>query len=326
MPLQVLNRAGLRWETVSSTLAKVKSYKHLMATAKSEGAEKSAILASYGAESFSCSAFLIPGLEATLETEARPADRRSHFELLDKLGRPHLIAANSPSAESTRELRRLHAALARVMVFSKLGAPVEGTTLQVQPESSVETTLEGSGYGSDEFGSSSSSHSSRSTGAAIGGPGIFAVSFATKEPAPALDGAASSDDGDHGGSKKPQAGGGGLCGPALKIDPYGYDENHPSFYQPPPISFFAAAADVRERISASQGPPSVQGQSVTKATGEFIRWQGGLLRGMLDASQNDAMDVGAKYWSTMPQSSAGQRKARLVQGLAYPPDPLPDEN
>ena len=48
----------------------------------------------------------------------------------------------------------------------------------------------------------------------------------------------------------PAGGGGGDVGPAAKkIDPYGYVEGHPSFYIPPPISLYAAAA-------SSDAPPA----------------------------------------------------------------------
>ena len=44
-----------------------------------------------------------------------------------------------------------------------------------------------------------------------------------------------------------------------------------SFYLPPKVTLYTAAADVRESISNLQGPPSVQGQSMTKATGAGAR-------------------------------------------------------
>eukprot|EP01051_Picozoa_sp_SAG22_P001606 SAG22_NODE_65_length_23128_cov_51.766609_1_plen_539_part_00 len=299
-----VTKRGLVWEAVAPTLAKLKSLDHLHTVLVEEAADKKKVIDSLGRVPFKIGAFLIPEIDEALES-ARPVDSRWHFELLDPEGAaagepPKLIAvADGVSGESKRQLARFHRCLARAMEASKLGSPVE-LAEPAEPDSYY--------GGDDDFESGSDDD-----GGGGGGSGRKAAGgsqAAASEAATAASAAAAAAVGSDGPGK-----------PALKTDPYGYDENHPSFYQPPPISFYAAAADVRERISALQGPPSVQGQSITKATGEFIRWQSGLTRGLVDEKERDrSMDIGAGYWSTMEKSAAGQRKARLIKGLAYPPD------
>ena len=113
-----------------------------------------------------------------------------------------------------------------------------------------------------------------------------------------------------------------------KIDPMGYKEGHPSFYQPPPRTLYTAQGYVKDARNNSQGAEIFEGGSGV-ATGKHIRYRSGELRLMLDEQlDTQLLEGGAKLWNSagVATSSTEQRKTRINRGLLRIPDPYPEDD
>jgi hypothetical protein len=110
-----------------------------------------------------------------------------------------------------------------------------------------------------------------------------------------------------------------------KVDPWGKKDGHPSFYQPPPRTYYASAGFVREARNNAQG--SEQHEGGGSATGAHIRYASGELRLMLEANLDAQIGRGADMWNSpnVATSSKDQRINRIIRGLVRIPDPYPED-
>ena len=113
--------------------------------------------------------------------------------------------------------------------------------------------------------------------------------------------------------------------PDVKRDPAGFAEGHPTFYQPPPRTLYAAQSYVRDARNNLQGSEQFEGGGA--ASGTHVRYFSGELRLMVDEALEQQVAAGARMWGSaaVETASSAQKEQRISRQLVRLRDPYPED-